>query len=245
MPLLEAVGKLRGKKGTKVNLLISRKNFSKPRKFSITRDIIKIESVYGLDLEDDILYLRIRNFQKNTSSDLIKEVTTRSHEIKGIILDLRGNPGGLLSEAEKVADFFLPQGNTIMTTKARNYSKTYRATARRPEYKGRVVVLVDRGSASASEIVAGALKNNRRALLVGTRSFGKGSVQKVFEFDDGAALKLTIANYLNPGNISIQDRGVTPNILLQGSVITEQKVVYDPLPEERENIETEKLPARN
>lgn len=234
MPLLEAVGKLRGKKGTKVNLLISRKNFSKPRKFSIVRDTIKIESVEGFDLENDILYLRIRNFQKKTSSDLKKEISSRSYRINGIILDLRGNPGGLLSEAEKVADLFLSSG-TIMTTKARDYSKTYRATAKQPEYKGNVIVLVDQGSASASEIVAGALKNNKRALVIGKRSFGKGSVQKVFEFEDGAALKLTIAKYLTPGNISIQDSGITPDILLQGSVITQDKVVYNPLPEKREN----------
>ena len=241
MPLLEAVGKLRGKKGTRVNLLISRKNFPKPRKFTIVRDTIKIESVEGFDLENDILYLRIRNFQKNTSSDLKKEIKSRSYAIKGIILDLRANPGGLLSEAEKVADLFLSSG-TIMTTKARDYSKTYRATARQPEYKGEVIVLVNQGSASASEIVAGALKNNKRALVVGKRSFGKGSVQKVFEFEDGAALKLTIAKYLTPGNISIQDSGITPDIVLQGSVITAEKVIYNPLPEKRENSEEEELP---
>ena len=241
MPLLEAVGKLRGKKGTRVNLLISRKNLPKPRKFTIVRDTIKIESVEGFDLENDILYLRIRNFQKNTSSDLKKEIKSRPYAIKGIILDLRANPGGLLSEAEKVADLFLSSG-TIMTTKARDYSKTYRATARQPEYKGEVIVLVDQGSASASEIVAGALKNNKRALVVGKRSFGKGSVQKVFEFEDGAALKLTIAKYLTPGNISIQDSGITPDIVLQGSVITAEKVIYNPLPEKRENSEEEEFP---
>ena len=242
MPLLEAVGKLRGKKGTRVNLLISRKNFPKPRKFSIVRDTIKIESVEGFDLENDILYLRIRNFQKNTSSDLKKEIRSRPYAIKGIILDLRANPGGLLSQAEKVADLFLSSG-TIMTTKARDYSKTYRATTKQPEYKGKVIVLVNQGSASASEIVAGALKNNKRALVVGKRSFGKGSVQKVFEFEDGAALKLTIAKYLTPGNISIQDSGITPDILLQGSAITSQKVVYNPLPEKRENAEEADLPT--
>ncbi|MXZ13427.1 MAG: PDZ domain-containing protein [Candidatus Dadabacteria bacterium] len=242
MPLLEAVGKLRGKKGTKVNLLISRKNFSKPKKFSIIRDTIKIESVEGFDLENDILYLRIRNFQKNTSSDLKKEIKSRSYPIKGVILDLRANPGGLLSEAEKVADLFLSSG-TIMTTRARDYSKTYRATARQPEYKGKVIVLVNQGSASASEIVAGALKNNKRAVVVGKRSFGKGSVQKIFEFEDGAALKLTIAKYLTPGNISIQDSGITPDILLQGSFVNEEKVVYNPLPEKRENAEETEPPT--
>ena len=240
MPLLEAVGKLRGKKRTKVNLLISRKNFARPRKFSIVRDTIKIESVEGFDLANNILYLRIRNFQKNTSSDLKKEIRNRSYAINGIILDLRGNPGGLLSEAEKVADLFLSSG-TIMTTKARDYSKTYRATAKQPEYRGKVIVLANQGSASASEIVAGALKNNKRALVIGKRSFGKGSVQKVFEFEDGAALKLTIAKYLTPGDISIQDSGITPDILLQGSMITGEKVVYNPLPEKRENSEEGQL----
>ena len=232
MPLLEAVGKLRGKKGSRVNLLISRKSFSKPRKFSIVRDTIKIESVEAFDLTDNILYLKIRNFQKNTSSDLKKEIKKRSYVIKGIILDLRGNPGGLLSEAEKVADVFLSSG-TIMTTKARDYSKTYSAKSKQPEYDGKVIVLVNQGSASASEIVAGALKNNKRALVVGKRSFGKGSVQKIFEFDDGGALKLTIAKYLTPGDISIQDRGITPDIFLQGSSITKEKIVYNPLPEKK------------
>jgi len=240
MPLLEAVGKLRGKKGTKVNLLISRKNFSKPRKFSIVRDTIKIESVEGFDLENNILYLRIRNFQKNTSSDLKREIKNSPYTIRGIILDLRGNPGGLLSEAEKVADVFL-SSETIMTTKARNYSKTYRATAKKSDYEGKVMVIVDQGSASASEIVAGALKNNGRAIVLGKRSFGKGSVQKVFELEDGAALKLTIAKYLTPGDISIQDSGIIPDIFLQGSVVTREKVVYNPLPEKRENTEEVEL----
>ena len=242
MPLLEAVGKLRGKKGTKVNLLISRKNFSKPRKFSIVRDTIKIESVEAFDLADNILYLKIRNFQKNTSSDLKKEIKKRSYAIKGIILDLRGNPGGLLSEAEKVADFFLSSG-TIMTTKARDYSKTYSAKLKQSEYEGKVIVLINQGSASASEIVAGALKNNKRALVVGKRSFGKGSVQKIFEFDDGGALKLTIAKYFTPGDISIQDRGITPDIFLQGSSITKEKVIYNPLPEKKEELQQSYIPT--
>lgn len=239
MPLLEAVGKLRGKKGTTVNILVSRKNFSKPLSFSITRNIIKIESVEGFDLENGVLYLRIRNFQKNTFADLRKEVRKR-RGLSGIILDLRGNPGGLLSQAESMADFFLSSG-TIITTKARDHSKVHSASARQPEYRGKVIVLIDQGSASASEIVAGALKNNDRALVIGNRSFGKGTVQKIFDFDEGGALKLTVANYLTPGNISIQDRGVTPNILVQRSLVTQNKVVYNPLPEKRRNVESVEL----
>ena len=236
MPLLEAVGKLRGKKGTRVNILVSRKNFPGPRRFSIVRNTIKIESVEGFDLPGGILYVRIRNFQKNTFSDLRKELAKRPGGVSGVILDLRGNPGGLLSQAESVADFFLSSG-TILTTRAKNYSQTHGASPGFPEYGGEAVVLIDQGSASASEIVAGALKNNRRALVVGSRSFGKGSVQKVFDFEDGSALKLTIANYLTPGDVSIQDRGVTPDILVQGAFVAGEKVVYGPLPEKRGNAE--------
>ena len=238
MPLLEAVGKLRGKKGTRVNILVSRKNFPAPRRFSIVRNTIKIESVEGFDLRGGILYVRIRNFQKNTFSDLKKELAERPGGVSGVILDLRGNPGGLLSQAESVADFFLSSG-TILTTRAKNYSQTHGASPRRPEYGGKAVVLIDQGSASASEIVAGALKNNRRALVVGSRSFGKGSVQKVFDFEDGSALKLTIASYLTPGDVSIQDRGVTPDILVRGAFVAGEKVVYGPLPEKRGNAEEE------
>lgn len=238
MPLLEAVGKLRGKKGTRVNILVSRKNFPAPRRFSIVRNTIKIESVEGFDLRGGILYVRIRNFQKNTFSDLKKELAERPGGVSGVILDLRGNPGGLLSQAESVADFFLSSG-TILTTRAKNYSQTHGASPRRPEYGGKAVVLIDQGSASASEIVAGALKNNRRALVVGSRSFGKGSVQKVFDFEDGSALKLTIASYLTPGDVSIQDRGVTPDILVRGAFVAGEKVVYGPLPEKRGNEEEE------
>lgn len=243
MPLLEAVGKLRGKKGTTVNILVSRENSSKPLGFSITRNIIKIKSVEGFDLENGLLYLRIRNFQKNTFADLRKEVRKR-HGLRGIILDLRGNPGGLLSQAEYMADFFLSSG-TIITTKGRDHSNVRRASSKQPEYRGKVIVLIDQGSASASEIVAGALKNNDRALVIGNRSFGKGTVQKIFDFDEGGALKLTVADYLTPGNISIQDRGVTPNILVQRSLVTEDKIVYNPLPEKKKNVESAELMPAN
>ncbi len=235
MPLFEAVGKLRGEKGTQVNILVSRKSVSKPLEFSITRDIIEIESVESHDLENDILYLKIKNFQKNTSAHFEDEIKKRSYEIKGMVLDLRGNPGGLLKQANDVVDFLLSSG-TIVTTKSRKNSNPYKTT-KKTLYDGNLIVLIDQGSASASEIAAGALKNNGRALVLGSRSFGKGSVQKIFELGDGSALKLTIGKFYIPRDISIQDIGVTPDILLQGSIITEEKVVYNPLPEKRENVE--------
>ncbi len=234
MPLLEAVGKLRGEKGTRVNILVSRKTASKPLKFSIIRDIIEIESVESHDLENNIVYLKIKNFQKNTASHFKNEITKRPYEIRGIILDLRGNPGGLLNQAKDVADFFLSSG-IIVSTRSKKDSIPYKATEN-TLYDGNLVVLVDQGSASASEITAGALKNNGRAWVLGNRSYGKGSVQKIFEMEDGSALKLTVAKYYLPGDVSIQDVGVTPDILLQGSIVTEEKVVYNPLPEKREAV---------
>ncbi len=224
MSLVEAVGKLRGKKGTKVTIYVERKTFNEPRKFSITRDTIKIQSVEHFKLDNQILYLRIRDFQKNTLDGLV-EAINKSGKTTGVILDLRGNPGGLLDQAEKVSDLFLKKG-VVVTTKVGNSKKSYRAKDSYPEYEGEIVVLVDSGSASASEIVAGALKNNERAVVIGEKTFGKGSVQQIFDLRDGSALKLTIADYLTPGDVSIQDIGITPDIELQRAVITEDNILY-------------------
>ncbi len=238
MSLIEAVGKLRGKKGTKVNIFVTRENFNAPKEFAITRDIIKIESVEAFDLSSNILYLRIRDFQRNTLSSLINEIQSRP-STEGIILDLRGNPGGLLDQAEKVSDLFLKSG-TVVTTKVGDSKKSYKARYKIPEYEGQVVVLVNSGSASASEIVAGALKNNNRGIIVGERTFGKGSVQQVFDLDDGSALKLTIADYLTPGDISIQDIGITPDISLTPSIINKDKIIYAPIKDDPEKGDAKK-----
>lgn len=224
MSLVEAVGKLRGKKGTQVSIYVSRKTFNEPRKFTITRDTIKIQSVDHYMLDDNILYLRIRDFQKNTYDGLVKALNN-SGNITGVILDLRGNPGGLLDQAEKVSDLFLKSG-VVVTTKIGSSKKSYMARSARPEYDGEMVVLVDSGSASASEIVSGALKNNDRAVVIGEKTFGKGSVQQIFDLNGGAALKLTIAGYLTPGDISIQDIGITPDIELQRAVINKENIMY-------------------
>ena len=221
MSLIEAVSKLRGKKGTPVNIFVLRESFTNPKEFQITRDTIMIESVEDFVLDDNVLYLRIRDFQKNTLQSLADAIEKHGKGLNGVILDLRGNPGGLLDQAEKVSDLFLSTG-TVVTTKIGNTKKSYNAKFSPPEFEGEVVVLVDSGSASASEIVAGALKNNQRAIIIGERTFGKRFRQQIFDLRDGSALKLTIANYLTPGDISIQDVGITPDIRIKPAIISEE-----------------------
>ncbi len=226
MSLIEAVSKLRGPKGSQVVIHINRDSFAQPKKYKITRDTIKIESVETFDLDDGIRYVRIRDFQKNTLDSITDNLKNGGENPKGIILDLRGNPGGLLDQAERISDLFLTDG-VIVTTKVGNSSKRYHANNKDQQYSGNVVVLVDAGSASASEIVAGALKNNERAVIIGERTFGKGSVQQIFDLNDGSALKLTIAQYLTPGDKSIQDVGVTPDIILHPTTITEDSIIFN------------------
>jgi len=226
MSLIEAVSKLRGPKGSQVAIHVDREGFAKPKQFKITRDTIKIESVETFDLDDGIRYVRIRDFQKNTLDSITSNLKNGSERPKGIILDLRGNPGGLLDQAQRISDLFLSDG-VIVTTKEGNSANHYHANNKDLEYTGNVVVLVDAGSASASEIVAGALKNNERAVIIGERTFGKGSVQQIFDLPDGSALKLTRAKYFTPGDISIQDIGVTPDIILHPTTISEDSVIFN------------------
>jgi carboxyl-terminal processing protease len=233
MSLTEAVNKLRGPKGTAVNIYVMRDEFSEPKKYSIVRDTITIESVEAYSLGDGIGYIRIRDFQRNTLESLRASIKTlkKSDNLKGIILDLRGNPGGLLDQAERISNLFLKSG-VIVTTWAGDLKKPYRAIPEDYEFSGKIVILADFGSASASEIVAGALKNNERAVLLGERTFGKGSVQQIFDLNDGSALKLTIARYLTPGDISIQDIGITPDVELRPVIVSENKP-FDPPSEDR------------
>ncbi|MEM7008874.1 MAG: MXAN_5808 family serine peptidase [Thermodesulfobacteriota bacterium] len=226
MSLLEAVSKLRGDKGTQVAIHINRDSFAQPKEYKIIRDTIKIESVETFDLDDGIKYVRIRDFQKNTLNSIVANLKEDEKPAKGIILDLRGNPGGLLDQAERISNMFLSQG-VIVTTKEGNSANHYHANDKDYEYLNNVVVLVDAGSASASEIVAGALKNNDRAVVIGERTFGKGSVQQIFDLPDGSALKLTRAKYFTPGDISIQDVGVTPDIILHPTTIKEDTIIFN------------------
>jgi carboxyl-terminal processing protease len=217
MSLLEAVKKIRGPKGTKVNLTIMRPGEDKPLEFSITRGVIPLISVRHYFLSPDICYLRISNFQSRTSEDLASalEDLEREHDIKGLVLDLRNNPGGLLSQAIEVSDLFLDSG-LIVSTKGRISSQDITASA----HKNRVsrtypiLVLINGGTASAAEIVAGALQDNKRGLVLGTRSFGKGSVQTILPLSDGSGLRLTTARYYTPSGKSIQLKGITPDIEL-------------------------------
>jgi carboxyl-terminal processing protease len=217
--LREAVNMMRGPKGTKVVVTIMREGLKKPIDFELIRDVIPIVSVKAVDLEPGIGYIRVSQFSGNTTKDLdtaLAKIEAGDVQLKGLILDLRNNGGGLLNQAIKVADLFLDEGK-ILTIKGRNNKNTkdYRATPDAIERKYPMVVLINGGSASASEIVAGALQDQKRALILGTTSFGKGSVQTVETLRDGSGLKLTIARYYTPSGHSIQAKGIEPDIVLK------------------------------
>ncbi|MBX3270039.1 MAG: PDZ domain-containing protein [Sandaracinaceae bacterium] len=220
MPLSEAVNRLRGPPGSQVGIFVVREGdggWSRPRRFDLTRAVIHIESVESRMLGDGVGYIRIKSFQGNTHEDMRRALAQLHRQnMRGLVLDLRDDPGGLLEQAVRVADAFLPSG-TIVTTSSNDPSQRDEKFARQegtePNYP--MVVLVNGGSASASEIVAGALKNHDRALIVGQRTFGKGSVQVLYDYEDGSALKLTIAQYLTPGDVSIQGVGITPDIAIE------------------------------
>jgi len=226
MTLMEAVKKIRGPKGTKVNLTIMREGEAKPLEFSITRGVIPLISVRQYFLTPEIGYVRISNFQSKTVKDLSAALgeMEKGREIKGLVLDLRNNPGGLLSQAIEVSDLFLNSG-FIVSTKGRISSQNITATAH-TDKKSRtypIIVLVNSGSASAAEIVAGALQDNKRALVLGTRSFGKGSVQTILPLSDGSGLRLTTARYYTPSGKSIQLSGIVPDIELDFTPPNEQE----------------------
>lgn len=216
--LVEAAQKMKGKKGSPVVLGIYREGFDKPKDFSITRAVVKLKSVKYLALETGYVYFRITSFMENTWNQLNEyiEKYKKGNEIKGLILDLRRNPGGLLDQAIKVSDLFLSEG-VIVSTVGRNkkekeviYAKKKGTLTEFP-----IVVIIDEYSASASEIVAGALQDNKRALVMGKKSFGKGSVQSVVKLGDGSGLKLTVARYYTPSGRSIQAEGVVPDLVVE------------------------------
>lgn len=219
MPLSEAVDRLRGAPGSRVRVFISRKKadrWSAPRKVDLVRAVIHIESVTHRMLEAGVGYIKVNSFQGNTHGDMTRALSELHQKgMKGLTLDLRDNPGGLLDQAVLVADTFLSSG-TIVTTSSNDPRQRDEKFATRqgtePSYP--MVVLINSSSASASEIVAGALKNHDRALVIGQRSFGKGSVQVLHTLQDGSALKLTIAQYLTPGDVSIQGVGIDPDITI-------------------------------
>src|SRR5690348_14780628 len=224
MRMDDAVQKMRGKKGSPVTLAVVRpgsKGWKEPRVYNLTREIIKIENVVAKTLEPGYGYVRLKQFSENSYRDIEAALDKLEKEspgghLRGLVLDLRNNPGGLLDQAVRIADDFIDQGLIVRTEgKGGRIIDEEKAHSRGTRLGFPMVVLVNGGSASASEIVAGALQDHQRAAIMGTQSFGKGSVQTVIELDDGSALKLTIARYYTPAGRSIQEHGITPDIVVE------------------------------
>ena len=217
---MEAVKMMRGKPGSKITLTIVREGENKPFEISIVRDIITVENIKTETIEPGFTYIRISNFQTHTVDDLkkglIKLKNENNNNIKGLILDLRNNPGGLLNAAVGVSDLFLNNG-LIVYTEGRIKDSKLKFNAKPSEMlkDTPIIILVNGGSASASEIVAGALQDHKRALIMGEKTFGKGSVQTILPMNDRTALKLTTARYYTPSGRSIQASGIEPDMIVK------------------------------
>ena len=216
--LMEAVNLMRGPVGTSIKITIRRKSLKKAKIFEITREIIEIKSVVSKLIDNDIGYLRLRAFNENSSDQLIKEISKleKNNKLLGYILDLRNNPGGLLSQAIKISDFFLDDGE-IVSTKGRKRRENRKFFAKKGDrINGKpMIVLVNNGSASAAEIVAGALQDQKRAVLLGETTYGKGSVQSIIPLRNRGAIRLTISKYYLPSGKSISEVGVSPDIRVE------------------------------
>ncbi len=228
--LMEAVKLLRGPKGSQVTISIMRNGFDKPKEFTITRDIIELKSVSSKMLVDHIGYVRLRQFQEDSANEM--EYALRDledNDIEALILDLRSNPGGLLNAAVEVADKFLNKGKLIVYTEGRKKNQDMRFVAHQdfthPNYP--MAVLVNHGSASASEIVAGALQAHSRSVIIGTQTYGKGSVQSVIPLSDNSGLRLTTAAYFTPDGRSIHEKGITPDIIIPFEVAADTTETQD------------------
>jgi carboxyl-terminal processing protease len=230
MDLNEAVSRMRGTPGTSVRIWIDRPNGGPVRAVDLVRARIQIDSVTSRMLDDGVGYVKIENFQVNTTTELRSQLEQlRRQGMRSLVLDLRDDPGGLLDQAIHVVDAFISSGTIVITAGARAEAREVRrAEGANTEPPYPMVVLVNSGSASASEIVAGALRNHGRALLVGERTFGKGSVQTLYEFSDGSALKLTVAQYLTPGEESIQSVGIVPDVEFGAMTVSRNRVDLDP-----------------
>jgi len=228
MTLNDAVKIMRGDPGTDIELIVIREGADKPLPFTVTRDIISVKSVKSRILEPDYGYIRISNFQSKTARDLVSELSSlkkeNKNELKGLVLDLRNNPGGVLSAAADVSDAFINDGKLVYT-KGRIENSDFEFNAKPGDIMNGspVVVLINGGSASASEIVAGALQDHHRAIIMGSKSFGKGSVQTIQELRSGGAVKITTARYFTPSGRSIQGEGITPDIILESYKVTDSK----------------------
>ncbi len=229
MTLNDAVKIMRGEPGTDIKLTVIREGADKPLPFTVTRDIISVKSVKSRILEPSYGYIRISNFQSKTARDLVTEISKlkkeNKAELKGLVLDLRNNPGGVLSAAADVSDAFINEGKLVFT-KGRIDNSEFEFNAKPGDIMNGfpVVVLINGGSASASEIVAGALQDHKRAVIMGSKSFGKGSVQTIQELRSGGAVKITTARYFTPNGRSIQGEGITPDIIIERYKVTDPNV---------------------
>ena len=241
MTLQDAVTRLRGETGSPITITIFRKSFKAPKEFTIVRDIIKVRSIVSKLYENDIGYIKIRSFSKNTSSDLDKALEDLGQKgITKLILDVRNNPGGLLNQAVEVTDRFLNRENLIVYTKGRSDEQNMRFTSH-DKVAGvtyPMIILVNGGSASASEIVAGALQDLNRAVILGTQTFGKGSVQTIIPLSDGSALRLTTARYYTPSGRVIQENGIMPDIVVEMRPVSKVEKKEDEVeePEEKSRL---------
>jgi carboxyl-terminal processing protease len=219
----DAVKRMRGQKGTKVTLTIMREGLDNPKEFTLVRDIIQVKSIRSHLMDNGYGYVRISQFQEKTDEDLSKALKAMKEEnkgeLKGLVLDMRNDPGGLLDQAVKVADHFVPEGQLIVYTEGREKDSKMQFTAKKggKESNYPIVALINGGSASASEIVAGALQDHKRAIIMGTQSFGKGSVQTIIPLSDDSGLRLTTARYYTPKGRSIQAKGITPDIMVEAA----------------------------
>jgi carboxyl-terminal processing protease len=234
---------MRGPKGTKINLSIKREGISELINLTLTRDTIRVQSVRNRTLEPGYGYIRLAQFQERSDRDLqrsLEKLAAEKGGLKGLVLDLRNNPGGLLTQAVRITDLFLDAG-LIVYTEGRIESQRQKFFAQKdsPVMDFPIVVLVNGGSASASEIVAGALQDHKRAIVLGTKTFGKGSVQTILPLDDNSALRLTTARYFTPKGRSIQATGIVPDIIVESTPQQDGKVEE----RKRSGVREENLPG--
>jgi carboxyl-terminal processing protease len=243
MTLVEAVKKMRGPKGTKITISVRREGVAELINFTLMRDTIRVQSVRSRNLEEGYGYVRLAQFQERSDRDLqrsLEKLVAEKGGLKGLVLDLRNNPGGLLTQAVRVADLFLDSGMIVYTEgRIESQRQKYFAQKDGSWMDFPVVVLVNGGSASASEIVAGALQDHKRAIVLGTKTFGKGSVQTILPLDDSSALRLTTARYFTPKGRSIQAMGIVPDIVVESTPQQEAKADE----KRRQSIREENLPG--
>ena len=236
----DAVAKMRGKRGTKVTLTVARKTWKEARAIPLVREIIKLENVSGRLLEPGFGYVQVRQFAEHTERDVGAalaqlEKDSPGGKLAGLVLDLRNNPGGLLDQGVRLADLFIEQGLIVRTEgKGGRVIDEEKAHQKGTRLGFPIICLVNGGTASASEIVAGALQDHNRALILGTQTFGKGSVQTVIELDDGSALKLTIARYYTPSGRSIQEHGIAPDVVVERIHLSDLQPDHTDEPEKKE-----------